>query len=449
MAQQILNIGLDPGNLGDGDSLRDAFTKVQANFDELYAVRYVTDTTLDHGDPSIVGSIAYELLAAQAEGGGVVQLGVGRFVVRLGSLTLPENVVLKGVSRRATTLVMDGPMIGIALQNIYTGVESMMISMPYMPYVTAIKITVNQTHLRDLLIEGGHPSGWAIDVDGANICSMQNLRLGGDATNAFRGNGIIFQNTAWQTKPWNFGDSMLAKIDISLGSNGTTGIMFSGPENTKLKINNVLLSQVEVVGQGPASGCIGVKVRNASRIVFQTVDLENLGIGVVEESIGTGQNQSSNNVYSATFALGCTIGYISGGAVTNRTFIGCNGFKTQQMSEGDVLLPRGIWFDSGGRITLQGGAMQFDGGGSNQGFQALVNKANPEIMQVSTSQTSQFYLGRTGTRGVECVPGLILPIQTTRPTSPKNGSLYYFAAGVVGASEGLYHLRSGVWVYIR
>lgn len=37
MSKQTLNVGADPGNQGDGDALRSAAQKIQANFDEIYA----------------------------------------------------------------------------------------------------------------------------------------------------------------------------------------------------------------------------------------------------------------------------------------------------------------------------------------------------------------------------------------------------------------------------
>lgn len=44
MAKQIINIGTSP-NRGDGDQLRVAFTKINANFNELYNLTDVTSLT--------------------------------------------------------------------------------------------------------------------------------------------------------------------------------------------------------------------------------------------------------------------------------------------------------------------------------------------------------------------------------------------------------------------
>ena len=46
MARQTINIGTSP-NKGNGDPLRTAFTKINNNFDELYAGNFVSPTSLE------------------------------------------------------------------------------------------------------------------------------------------------------------------------------------------------------------------------------------------------------------------------------------------------------------------------------------------------------------------------------------------------------------------
>lgn len=55
MTKKIINVGTEPGDQGDGDSLRDAFIKSQSNFDELYSFSPITDTSLDHSNPDEIG----------------------------------------------------------------------------------------------------------------------------------------------------------------------------------------------------------------------------------------------------------------------------------------------------------------------------------------------------------------------------------------------------------
>lgn len=444
MPKQIINVGTAPGNMGDGDTLRDAFVKTRSNFDELYNVIPITNTSLDHDNPWVVGSIAKGLADAAAAGGGTVQLGPGRFICNSTTLTVGDNVRLKGAGRRSTIIEITGSQVGISMSGLASSVESLHLKMPVGAYSDGIKITRGEQHVRDLYLSGGGPTSWAINIDAVNIVYLNNIRMGGSG-NALTGNGIIFQNTSAYT--YNFGDSKFSKIDITLASNDTTGIMIKGPEIANVKINNILLSQIEVIGTGAAGGCVGVYLYNAARIVFVVVDLEELGTAIIEEGV---VGNCRNNVYIATFAFGVGIAYVPRGNVFNRTFIGCQNIVPSPAADGDMMSPRGLWLEEGAiRLWKNTGNLQLDNGTIDNGVQINVSNTVPQIQPSSTAATAQLTMGRNGTRGVECLPGIVLPIQSTPIASPKEGTLAQFAAGVVGANAGLYQLRQGTWVFIN
>lgn len=445
MSKQIINVGAASGDLGDGDSLRDAFVKTQANFDELYAISPVIDTNLpDHSDTNIEGTIAKALADAEAAGGGTVLVGPGTFNIS-NSLLVSANVILKGVGRRATIINMTGSADSIKLTQQFGAVESLKVQMPTGITTNGINITKGDTHLKDLAIAGGDLSSWAINVDISNVVFINNIRIGGSG-NKFLGNGIIFQNTA--LLPINFGDSKLSKIDILLEANNTTGLKFHGPDNSANKINNILCSQVEVVGTGAQGGCIGVHLSNAARIVLLTVDLENLDIAVLEEGGGTGSS-SKNNVYIATFVFGSGISYQSNGTVLNRLFVGCDNLIPANTSDNDTIVPQAIWLKDGtSRIWSSDTLIQFDDGTDTNGLQFGFDTDQPVIQPSSNANTAQISLGKNGSRGVACLPGVLLPVQSNPPSSPLEGMLVYYSSGVVGAARGLYQYRGVDWIFI-
>ena len=445
MPKQIINVGVEPGNQGDGDSLRDAFVKTQANFDELYAVLPVIDTSLpDHSDPTADGTIAKALADTEAAGGGTVLVGPGIFNISA-SLTVGENVTLRGVGRRATTINMIGNEDCIVLPKQFGAVESLTVQIPVIVAANGISITKGDVHLKDIAIGGGTLTSWAVNVDSSNVVYICNVRIGGTG-NKFLGNGIIFQNT--KLLPINFGDSKLSKIDILLEADNTTGLKFQGPDSSTNRINNILCSQVEVIGTGATGGCIGVHLLNAARIVLLTVDLENLGTAVFEDGGGTG-GVSKNNVYIATFVFGSGTSYQSSGTVQDRLFIGCDNLLPENTSDNDTIVPQAIWLNDGAsRIWSSDIIIQFDDGTDTNGLQFSCATNTPFIRPASSAPEAQLLLGKTGSSGVECTPGVVLPIQSNPPANPPEGMLVYFIAGAVGANRGLYQYRNDVWVFI-
>ena len=456
MTKQIINVGVSPGDMGDGDSLRDAFIKTRENFNELYTLFPVTDTSLEHDNPAIDGTIAKALADAGTSGGGTVLVAPGTYRCAIATLTIPENVVLKGAGRNVTIIQVIGGFVGISMPNSFSGVESLSLRMPS-GFLTkdGIKVTAKAyTHLRDLHISGGGPFSWAIKLDIVNIARLENISIGtlGSAIkpNSLTGNGIIFQNTDPANWPFNFGDSKLTSIDIFLSSPNTVGIKLHGPDDTDDSINNVLLSKVEILASPPGNGdgCVGVHLRNARRITLLGVDLESMDTAIIEEHVGSGGNFSVQNNYIATFALGVNTSYISSGVVRDRTFIGCDNIKPESVGDADVVVPRALWLADGKSRIKETQGIQFDNGVDENGLQMEVSSINPVIRTTSQENTAHLTLGRQGTQGVECIPGLVLPPQTQAMLNPVEGTLAYYSADVVGTDVGLYQYRNASWVFI-
>ena len=185
--------------------------------------------------------------------------------------------------------------------------------------------------------------------------------------------------------------------------------------------------------------------------MLHTVDLEQLGLAIFEESAGGNVNVSANNVFMAVFVFGGGAGYLSSGTVTRRLFLGCENLSPLSVDDNDTIIPRALWIDDGStRIFSHPNQsnIAFDDGNRSTGLKILFNTDNPSIEPSSVASTSRLTLGATGTRGVECLPGLILPLLNNPVPNAVDGMIAQYAAGVVGPNRGLYQLRGSGWVFI-
>jgi hypothetical protein len=315
MPQQEINIGNDPGNLGDGDTLRDAFKKTQDNFDELYVAEYVNDTSIsDHADPSTSGSIAHALELVSSKGGGAVIIGPGTYDC-FDRLTIGRNVRLVGTARGATIIhgQHDLDIISISsgtfgLQAL-TAIEHLTLQISSGSAASAISAESSMSgvgHIKHVQIVGGSPSSWGISLDGSNEFLLLGITIDS------QGSGIRWTNALNRTI--NYGDSLVSGVDISLRNSGTTGIALIG--NTNGIINNILLSRVEVKGNGGLPGTVGIELNKASRISLINIDIENLDTAVI--------NGPSTNActFINTYAINCTTDYLERIPASRVTIIG-------------------------------------------------------------------------------------------------------------------------------
>lgn len=424
--------------------------------------------------------------AVSAGGGGIIFLPTGTYRTT-SSLTLPANCTLKGEGRVATVLDIDHTGDGIILSASFTAVESLKTQQRDTGTVgSGIRVTANKTHLRDLQCAGGVATSWCIDLDRANITHLENIDIGGPGAEELTGNGIVFRNTDKENFPFNFGDSLLAKIDIELSADNTTGIKFEGPDYVAWandtsyavddfaydaatatlyvceaahtsaasgtfaddrtanptywasaganKINNVLLSQVEVTaGAGGLSGDIGIHLYNSARVTLCHVDLENLSTGVCEEGLQNYGAISENNVYLQVIALNCTDAYTANGQTSRRTFIGGDNFPgsgaVTGINDTDSIFPAGTWLsDTSGGINLRlwnngGGLLQIDDGATDGSLQFNVSGDNPSIQQSETGGGARLFIGNDSARLTQIAPVLKLPTRTGAPFATDEGTL--------------------------
>ena len=319
MPQEIINIGSDPGNNGDGDTLRDAFSKTQNNFDLLFTHEIVTDTSLsDHADASVPGTIAFALARIEANGGGAVVIGPG--IYRCAStLRIKVDTQFLGSNLSGTVIdaLHDGNVIELGTGNPGFGVrctlEHFTVNMPDSSLASAIKGNFRQTakgHIEHVEVTGGSPQSWGIRLDGCNEFAISNFKYSGE------GSGI-----AWfigQDIAINYGDSLITSTDIILKNPNTTGILLEGRGN--FIINNILLSRVEVRSRRIDPNTIGIKLSRVSRITLVNVDIERTDIGVEN-----GPNSIACSFFSV-FALGCNTDYVEIAPTRNMTILGGFGY---------------------------------------------------------------------------------------------------------------------------
>jgi len=319
MPKQRINIGSEPGNQGDGDTLRDAFLKVQHNFSELYTSEFVTDNSIeDHSDPTLIGSIAYALAKAEQEGGGTVLVGPGIFHCNQ-SLKIRTNVRLIG-SGKDTTLInvnhnFNGLVLGSGQNSLFAqpGVEHLSIHLPSDSSYSAIFAQARQCgngYIQHVKITGGSVTSWGLTMDSCNEFNVTGLVYHGE------GNGIRWSNLFnWSA---NYGDSLISSSDIELKNPGTTGILLLG--NTNGIVNNILLSRVEVKSTvGVQTGTKGIELNKTSRITLVNVDVENMHTGFINGP------QSNSCTFLNAYAIGCTHDYIEHAPTVGTTIIGGSG----------------------------------------------------------------------------------------------------------------------------
>ena len=100
MSKQTLNVGADPGNQGDGDALRSAAQKIQANFDEIYA-------ELGDGTDLSNGNTAGHVLVADGTKFVNVAMSGDTTIASSGAVTIKTDVALAGSPTTTTQSASD------------------------------------------------------------------------------------------------------------------------------------------------------------------------------------------------------------------------------------------------------------------------------------------------------------------------------------------------------
>ncbi len=310
MSKITINVGADPGNNGDGDSLRDAFIKTQSNFDELYSFAPITDTTLDHSDSSINGSIAQQLAECELNGGGIVLIGPGTFQLSAQSLVVGDSCQIIGSGEEATSLKIghtgDGILVAAGQFNGNWAVKNLTIDLPTALSGDGIATTALQAtrgQVQNVTVKGGSVLSWGISINSANEISVDNYTYLGE------GSGIKYSNPSGL--PVNYGDAIFQGSTIFLKNPNTIGVALESPASSSNRINNILLSQISVstvTGSVP-QGTIGVKMSNVARVTLLNIDIERTDIGILQESAVSGGAAAKSNAFIQIFTIGCNTDY--------------------------------------------------------------------------------------------------------------------------------------------
>ena len=99
------------------------------------------------------------------------------------------------------------------------------------------------------------------------------------------GHAMLWDNDNVTVFPYNYGDSEIANVNISLTSTNTYGIKFQGDDTVTKTINNVLLNHIEIVGGGALTDVhIPLWLHSCKRIVVTDIDIEASTLGIMETS---------------------------------------------------------------------------------------------------------------------------------------------------------------------
>lgn len=227
-----------------------------------------------------------------------------------------------------------------------------------------IKVHGHEFFADRLRFRGGQPTGWCIELEDANECSLREIAAGtGGGANDLEANGIWF----WAGSAINYGDSLLEEIAIKLKRPNTVGIKIehtnaAAPDKV---MNNLLLSRVQVNAAGTApAGSVGVWLKRVLRTALVNIDVEYIDTAFKVEGISGGGNPGSVRHVSfiSCYVLNCPNPWVDtngslAGSVMRCFFANCNGFglinpvgvssgdANARAGEGDTFLPGALWIN--------------------------------------------------------------------------------------------------------
>jgi hypothetical protein len=226
----------------------------------------------------------------------------------------------------------------------------------------------HEFHADGLRFSGGQPSGWCIELEDANECSLREISAGpGGGRDDLFANGIRLYGTE-AGKGVNYGDSLLEEISVKLKGANTTGVLIEhlgSAHNNKLYVmNNLLLNRVQVNSAGAPEGSVGIWLKRVMRSVLVNVDVEYLATAFkVEGAAGGGNAGSCRHVsFMNCYVLNCATPWVDSntalaGSVMRCFFSNCNGFglvnpvgvasddAAARAGEGDTFLPGALWLN--------------------------------------------------------------------------------------------------------
>jgi hypothetical protein len=266
--------------------------------------------------------------------GGLLRLCGGTYNIQSTGVAISKpGVDLRGASKNATKITSA---LATAALTVDIGVDATICQFGFSDFWLSllgngdgIQLNHNRSNygeIKRLHVTGGVTTAWAINSLGTNVTHLADIYM------QCHCNGIVYQSVPGGDPDYNWGDSIFQHIEIAMLEATTTGIKIAGPDNSDKKVNNVLISQVEVTGQGNESSNVGMHLRNCSRISLDHVDLENLGTGLLHESGQDGGAVNEANAFIQVFAINCGDDYSEVGSPTHLTIIGGDG-ELQSMQQ--------------------------------------------------------------------------------------------------------------------
>jgi hypothetical protein len=218
MAVQLINIG-NVANDGTGDDLREAFIKVNQNFEEL-DLRDDEQTTASNlgatGEGIFANRVNYDLQFKKISAGNNITLTADTQKIVIASTAL-SNITLtadtgSSILENSATLALNGG-AGISTQ-IVDGI-----------------LTINNTGLSELSADTSPQLGGNLDAQAFNLLNVGSISAS-SVTSSFTGlingydpalAGVYFANNAWDfqtifTSPKNIVEWLIYSADVDMGS---------------------------------------------------------------------------------------------------------------------------------------------------------------------------------------------------------------------------------------
>lgn len=282
---------------------------------------YVTDDSLDHDDINIEGTIT-KALDDCADVGGAVRIGSGIFTLNSSTLIVNKNCRLVG-SGPSTVLNIkhSGDAIRISTGDSFSNgnwaIEDISIKLPANSSASSIRTVPAQGSIgkiEDVMISGGGGLSTGITLDAVNSVHIDGLYYDGF------GNGVYITNSP--NYPVNYGDSSIVNSHVRLRSPFTTGVYIGGDNNSRHKINNILISGLSVNAFESLENTVGIHIRNSSRITLINTDIERMDVCLRQDSKQNGGTPAQSNAFINVFTLGCNDDYLEVGIPLDTTISG-------------------------------------------------------------------------------------------------------------------------------
>jgi hypothetical protein len=256
--------------------------------------QYVCDGTAD--DVQINAALA-DLGAT----GGTVQLSAGTFTLAA-TVTIPDNCVLVGMGRAATTITGSGAFTGtlITLSDLYCELSDVKIlgttALTSDIVTWAVESLGNVMH--HVYIDT--PSGSSASIWALFIPSAYNWHIEGIYVRTYT-KGIRIANT---NGLFNTGNGMASDVTVLLRANSTTGVEIAGYEGTPAKTQNMIVFDRLEVRSLASSGEVGLHIKNCGRLQLDQHNNEGCATSIkIEGAIGGG-NATSNVVFDTAYVDG-------------------------------------------------------------------------------------------------------------------------------------------------